>query len=99
MRARRDAMVASLDLMPEGTRCVPPQGGFFLWMTLSEGLSADALFGPAKDAGVLFVKGSDCFASGGERTLRLSYSGVSPDEITEGMRRLGEVFAAAAAPR
>jgi DNA-binding transcriptional MocR family regulator len=96
MRARRDAMVAGLGHMPEGTACTPPQGGFFLWMTLPEGMSADALFAPAKDAGVLFVKGSDCFASGGERTLRLSYSGVSPEEITEGMARLGQVFAAAA---
>lgn len=96
MRERRDAMVASLDRMPQGTRCTPPQGGFFLWMTLPEGMSADALFAPAKKAGVVYVKGSDCFASGGERTLRLAYSGVSPEEITEGMRRLGEVFGSAA---
>ncbi len=46
---------------------------------------------------MLYVKGSDCFVSGGERTLRLAYSGVSPDEIAEGMARLGAVFATAAA--
>lgn len=97
MHERRDAMVAGVSHMPEGTECTPPQGGFFLWLTLPEGLSADALFSPAKDAGVLYVKGSDCFVSGGERTLRLAYSGVSPAEITEGMERLGAVFAAAPA--
>ncbi len=97
MRERRDAMVAGLAHMPEGTRCTPPQGGFFLWMELPEPLSADELFQPALDAGIQYVKGSDCFVEGGERTLRLAYSGVAPAEIDEGMRRLGEVFASATA--
>ena len=92
MRERRDAMVAGLGEMPEGTECTPPAGGFFMWLTLPEGLSADALFDEAAAAGVAYVKGSDCFLSGGERTLRLAYSGVSPAEIEEGMRRLGGVF-------
>ena len=96
MRERRDAMVAGLGEMPEGTRCVPPAGGFFMWLTLPEGLSADALFEGAAAAGVAYVKGSDCFLRGGERTLRLAYSGVSPAEIDEGMRRLGGVFRGAA---
>jgi DNA-binding transcriptional MocR family regulator len=94
MRERRDAMVAGLVHMPDGTRCTPPQGGFFLWMELPEPLSADDLFVPALEAGVQYVKGSDCFLGGGERTLRLAYSGVSPREIAEGMERLGAVFAA-----
>jgi 2-aminoadipate transaminase len=97
MRERRDAMVADLVHMPPGTACTPPAGGFFCWLELPPGLSADALFADARDAGVLYVKGSDCVVSGGERTLRLAYSGVSPAEIEEGMRRLGSVFAAAAA--
>mgnify|MGYP001811930382 CR=1 FL=1 len=94
MRLRRDAMVDHLDRLPEGSRVTPPAGGFFIWIELPEGYSADDLHGPAKDAGVLFVKGSDCFVEGGERTLRLAYSGVSPDEIAIGMERLGSVFSA-----
>lgn len=96
MRERRDAMMAGMRHMPAGARCVPPQGGFFCWVTLPEGLSADALFEPAAAAGVAYVKGSDCVLDGGERTLRLAYSGVSPAEIEEGMERLGAVFSAAA---
>jgi 2-aminoadipate transaminase len=46
---------------------------------------------------VAYVKGSDCVLEGGERSLRLAYSGVSPSEIEEGMVRLGGVFRAAAA--
>lgn len=93
MRLRRDAMVEHLDLLPEGSRWTAPAGGFFMWIELPEGLSADDLHAPAKDAGVLFVKGSDCFVEGGERTFRLAYSGVSPAEIAVGMERLGAVFA------
>jgi 2-aminoadipate transaminase len=96
MKKRRDAMVAGLRHMPEGTDCLPPQGGFFCWLTLPEGLSADALFPDAAAAGVAYVKGSDCVLEGGERTLRLAYSGVGPAEIEEGMERLGGVFRAAA---
>jgi DNA-binding transcriptional MocR family regulator len=95
MRERRDAMLAGLSELPAGTVCHPPEGGFFIWAELPEPLSADELHGPAADAGVLYVKGSDCVQSGGERTFRLAYSGVSPDEIAIGMTRLGEVFSAA----
>ena len=92
MRERRDAMVEGLLHMPRGTRCTPPHGGFFLWLELPEPLSADDLFDDARAAGLHYVKGSDCFLDGGERTLRLAYSGVSPAEIAEGMERLGGVF-------
>lgn len=97
MRERRDAMMAGMRHMPEGTRCVPPAGGFFCWLTLPAGLSADELFEPAAAAGVAYVRGSDCVVEGGEDTLRLAYSGVSPAEIEEGMARLGGVFHAARA--
>lgn len=100
MRERRDAMTAGMRHMPEGTAATPPLGGFFYWLTLPEGLSADALFDDAAAAGVQYVKGSDCMLEGGGRSLRLAYSGVSPAEIEEGMQRLGAVFSAAAlAPR
>lgn len=97
MRDRRDAMVGSLGHFPEGTTCSRPEGGFFCWMDLPQPLSADALFAEAEAAGVQYVKGSDCFLGGGESSLRLAYSGVSPDDIREGMARLGTVFSGALA--
>lgn len=96
MRVRRDAMIEGLRHFPEGSRCVPPAGGFFCWVTLPEGVSADDLFSEAAAEGIAYVKGSDCLLEGGERTLRLAYSGVSPQEIAEGMARLGAVFRRAA---
>ena len=96
MRVRRDAMIEGLRHLPEGSRCVAPEGGFFCWVTLPEGFSADELFSEAAAEGIAYVKGSDCVLEGGERTLRLAYSGVSPEEIAEGMERLGAVFRRAA---
>ena len=97
MRERRDAMLGALDHLPHGTSCTRPQGGFFCWVELPEPLSADELVEEARAAGVLYVRGSDCLLSGGERSLRLAYSGVSPAEIAEGMARLGAVFSGALA--
>ena len=42
---------------------------------------------------VQFVKGSDFLLEGGESSLRLAYSGVTPEEIEEGVRRLAEAYA------
>ena len=42
--------------------------------------------------GVQFVKGTDFLLEGGENTLRLAYSGVTADEIDEGVARLGEAL-------
>jgi DNA-binding transcriptional MocR family regulator len=68
-------------------------------VTLPDGLSADEMFADAAEAGIAYVRGSECVVEGGERTLRLAYSGVSPAEIAEGMERLGSVFSSRAAAR
>ena len=39
-----------------------------------------------------FVKGSDFVLDGAESSLRLAYSGVTPEEIEEGVRRLAEAY-------
>jgi 2-aminoadipate transaminase len=71
---------------------VPPQGGYFLWVTLPEGTDVEALFRAAAERGVAFVKGSDFLLEGGENTLRLAYSGVTVPEIEEGVRRLADAY-------
>jgi 2-aminoadipate transaminase len=71
---------------------VAPQGGYFMWVTLPEGTDVGALFKLAAEGGVAFVKGTDFLLEGGENTLRLAYSGVTPEEIDEGVARLAEAF-------
>ena len=69
-----------------------PEGGYFMWVTLPEGTDVNALFSVAGELGVAFVKGTDFLLEGGENTLRLAYSGVTPEQIDEGVGRLAEAF-------
>jgi DNA-binding transcriptional MocR family regulator len=77
--------------LPEA-RFVEPEGGYFLWLDLPSGTDVDAMFRLAAERGVQFVKGSDFVLDGGESSLRLAYSGVTPEEIEEGVSRLAEVY-------
>jgi 2-aminoadipate transaminase len=78
-------------------RFVEPQGGYFLWVELPRGTDVDSLFDAAARRGVQFVKGSDFVLEGADDCLRLAYSGVTPDEIEEGVKRLAEAYAEVAA--
>jgi DNA-binding transcriptional MocR family regulator len=71
---------------------VPPEGGYFMWVTLPEGTDVHALHRAAADRGVAFVKGTDFLLEGGENTLRLAYSGVTPAQIDEGVKRLAAAY-------
>jgi 2-aminoadipate transaminase len=74
-------------------RFVEPEGGYFLWVELPRGTDVGALFTAAVQRGVQFVKGTDFVLDGGESTLRLAYSGVTTDEIEEGVTRLAAAYA------
>jgi DNA-binding transcriptional MocR family regulator len=90
-RERRDAMLAGLEaVLPAGSEWTRPTGGMFVWVTLPDGHDADALLRSALDHGVAFVPGASFFAGEPDRrTLRLSFTQTGPQEIAEGLRRLG----------
>jgi DNA-binding transcriptional MocR family regulator len=95
LRARRDAMLESLENELEGRATWSrPEGGYFLWLDLPVD-SADLLV-RAEAAGVTFVKGTDFFlpGGGGDRSARLAFSYASRDEIREGVRRLAALVPA-----
>src|SRR5271165_96142 len=71
---------------------VAPQGGYFMWVTLPDGADVDSLFRAAAERGVSFVKGTDFLLEGGQNTLRLAYSGVTPEQIDIGVSRLAEAY-------
>jgi 2-aminoadipate transaminase len=99
LRERRDAMLEALAReLPEDACWTQPEGGYFVWLDLPSGPPAAELFAQAEEAGVTFVEGTDFFPGGrgGERSLRLAFSFVSPDEIAEGVSLLGSLVRAAA---
>jgi DNA-binding transcriptional MocR family regulator len=92
-RTRRDALLESLDqLMPDGCTWTHPAGGFFVWLTLPEGLDAKAMAPRAIAERVAYVPGTGFYADGtGHRHMRLSYCFPEPHRIREGVRRLAGV--------
>jgi DNA-binding transcriptional MocR family regulator len=92
-RERRDALLDSMEqLMPPGTTWTVPQGGFYSWVTLPEGLDSKAMLPRAVAALVAYVPGTGFFVDGqGRESLRLSYCYPDPDRIREGVRRLAGV--------
>ena len=92
-RERRDALLESMEQhLPAGTTWTVPQGGFYSWVTLPEGLDAKAMLPRAIAALVAYVPGTGFYVDGqGARHLRLSYCYPDPDRIREGVRRLGTV--------
>jgi len=93
-RERRDAMLDALtQQMPAGTTWTHPAGGFYVWVTLPEGLDSKVLLPRAVTARVAFVPGTAFYADGsGRNHLRLSYCYPEPDRIREGVRRLATVL-------
>jgi len=92
-RERRDAMLEALAaMMPGGCTWTVPEGGFYVWLTLPDGLDAKVMQPRGLHARVAYVPGIGFYADGqGRRDLRLSYCYPDPDRIREGIRRLAGV--------
>jgi DNA-binding transcriptional MocR family regulator len=90
---RRDAMLDGLrSLMPSGCTWTRPDGGFYVWLTLPEGLDTKVMQPRAIHGRVAYVPGVGFYADGsGRRDMRLSYCYPEPDRIREGIRRLAGV--------
>nr|WP_245346807.1 PLP-dependent aminotransferase family protein [Arthrobacter stackebrandtii] len=93
------ALLEALDeFMPEGVSWTRPEGGFFVWLTLPEGIDTYPLLHEGIDAGVVFVPGAAFSAAEGPSSkLRLAFSAVPPGTLREGVRRLAPVLAKAIA--
>ncbi|MEO6858693.1 MAG: PLP-dependent aminotransferase family protein [Solirubrobacteraceae bacterium] len=92
LRERAQTLCAALEEHLPDARFFAPQGGYFLWVDLPRGTDVNALFDAAKERDVIFVKGTDFLLEGGDSALRIAYSGVNSDQITEGVKRLAEAY-------
>ena len=89
----RDIMLAALARHLPGARCVVPQGGYYLWLRLPDGIRADRLAVAAARRGVRVLPASQFYATAGPAThVRLAYSYASASEIAEGVRRLAQAL-------
>lgn len=93
-RERRDATLEALAAhFPAGATWTRPGGGFYVWVTLPEGLDSAAMLPRAVTQRVAYVPGTAFYADGfGSRNLRLSYCYPTPERIREGVRRLATVL-------
>ena len=98
LRERAFTLCGALEKELPDARFTRPQGGYFLWVDLPSGTDVSALHALAAERGVQFVKGSDFLLDGGESSCRIAYSGVTPAEIEEGVRRPASAYAEVAAP-
>ncbi len=92
-RRRRDVMLDALaEHFPREASWTHPQGGLFIWVTLPDYIDTTDLLARALEEQVAFVPGRSAYLDGrGGSELRLNFSGVSEDDIREGVRRIGEV--------
>jgi 2-aminoadipate transaminase len=92
-RRRRDVMLDALaEHFPREATWTHPQGGLFVWVTLPDYIDTTDLLARSIEERVAFVPGRAAYVDGrGGSSMRLNFSGVSEDEIREGIHRLGEV--------
>ncbi|KOU60832.1 transcriptional regulator [Streptomyces sp. MMG1533] len=91
-RERRDAMLAGLaEALPEGSAWSRPEGGMFLWARLPSSYDTTELLPRVVRHDVAYVPGAPFHAGEPDRsTLRLCFVTQTPEEIGEGLRRLGK---------
>ena len=89
---RCNAMLTALaEFMPDCT-WTTPEGGFYTWVTLPEGLDAKSMLPRAVRGLVAYVSGTAFYYDGrGANHMRLSFCYPTPAQIREGVRRLSVV--------
>jgi 2-aminoadipate transaminase len=93
-RERRDTMLEALpSTVPAGTTWTHPDGGMFLWLRLPGEVDTADVLKEALTHNVAFVPGAPFFATDPDpATFRMSFTTNTPEDITEGMRRLRTPF-------
>ncbi len=93
-RRRRDALLGALgEFMPDGASWTEPEGGFFVWVTLPEGIDTAKMLPEAVERGVAYVPGADFYpggwaSAGGKGSLRLSFAFAEPPVARRGVEIL-----------
>lgn len=94
-RERRDMMLEAMDRsFPAEVDWTQPEGGLFLWGVLPEWMNSAEVLRSAIEEKVAFVPGAPFYpCGGGHNTMRLNFSNATPENIQEGIARMGKVLA------
>jgi 2-aminoadipate transaminase len=92
-RRRRDVMLEALaEYLPREATWTQPNGGLFIWARLPDYIDTTDLLARALRENVAFVPGRAAYLDGrGGSEMRLNFSGISEDDIREGVRRVGKI--------
>lgn len=95
-KGKRDLMLSLLEKhMPEEVHWTHPQGGLFLFLTMPGDFDAVKFYDTALDAGVAYVAGEFFHPDGsGKNTMRMNFSFMTEEKITEGVRLLASLLRA-----
>lgn len=90
-KERRDLMLEIMaEIFPKEVQWTKPLGGMFLWGILPEWMNAGELLKEAIERKVAFVPGGSFHPNGGgDNTMRINFSFSKPENIREGITRLG----------
>jgi 2-aminoadipate transaminase len=98
LEAGAERLAATLEgcrrYLPAGTRWTEPEGGMNVWVRLPAPLDAGELLQRARKEGVAFLPGRFFAVSQPDAgALRLSFAGLPPEKIREGLAVLGRIIA------
>lgn len=83
---RMETMLDRISSIKNISSYTKPDGGLFIFASLTEGLDANVLFKTAINRGLSFVPGQFFYVDGGHlNTLRLNFSSTDIEGITKGM--------------
>ncbi|MDE2591771.1 MAG: PLP-dependent aminotransferase family protein [Actinomycetales bacterium] len=92
-RERKDAALSAMQEFLPKLETTRPDGGFYLWVTLPEGIDSKAMLPLAVKELVAYTPGTAFFGDGsGQKYLRICYSYPTPENIRVGIKRLATVI-------
>ena len=95
-RERRDVMLECFDkYFTASVKHTVPDGGMFIWVTCPESINTTEMLAEANARKVAYVAGEGFYVEvggKGSNCMRMSFTGVTPENIEIGMKRLGELI-------
>ena len=91
-KTKRDAALEALQQYLPRVKTTRPEGGFFLWLTLPEGVNSKEMLPLAVNELVAYTPGTAFYGDGrGANNIRVCYSHPTADNVKVGIKRLSNV--------